>query len=170
VTTTHRHRSVTRPAFAPGRVLRGWTALLLTGVASLSGCYVHTPLAGAPRPGSTVVLDLNDRGRLALGDSIGSSAAEIRGAVEASSDSSYVLRVESVRYLNGQFNRWSGEPLLVRADLVGRARERQFSRKRSWALGLGTAAAIVAVALTTDLFGSGSIGRTTERPPPTGTQ
>jgi hypothetical protein len=164
------HRQTVRPAFAPGRAWRGWTALLLTGVASVSGCYTQVPVVGAPKPGTTVVLDLSDRGRLALGDSIGSSAARIQGIVQSSSDSSYVLRVSSVQYLNGQSNRWSGEPLTVRADLVGRTQERQLSRKRTWAAGIGVAAAVLVVLLTTDLIGSGSLGRSSEPPPPIGQQ
>jgi len=166
----HGHRPVDRPTLPSVRTLRGWTALLLTAVASLSGCYVQVPISGTPRPGTSLVLDLNDRGRLALGDSIGPSASRIQGTVQASSDSSYVLRVQSVQYLNGQTNTWSGEPLAVRADLIGRARERQYSRKRTWALGLATVAAIVAVAVTADLFGSGSLGGAKEPPPPGGTQ
>ena len=90
--------------------------------------------------------------------------------VEASTDSSYVLRVSSVRYLNGQSNQWSGEPLTVRANLVSSAQERKFSRSRTWALGLGVAAAVLAVFLTTDLLGSGSPGRDPGAPPPDGQQ
>lgn len=164
----HRDLLVSRPAPSRGRIRRGRAALALAAVSWLSGCYVHAPVTGAPRPGTTVVLDLNDRGRAALGDSIGPSAEQIQGAVATSSDSSYVLRVESVRYISGQTNRWSGEPLLVRADLVGRMRERQFSRKRTLVLGLGAAAAILAVALSTDLFGSGELGRVIDPPPPLG--
>ena len=157
------HHSV-RPARAPGRAWRGWTALLLTGVASVSGCYTMAPVTAAPQPGTTLVLDLSDRGRVALSDSIGQSASQIMGVLDSSRDSSYVLRVSSVQYLNGQINRWAGEPLAVRMDLVGQARERRFSKTRSWGLGLGVAAAILGVALTTDLFGSGSLGRFTEPP------
>ncbi|HEU4630023.1 MAG TPA: hypothetical protein VFS08_09750 [Gemmatimonadaceae bacterium] len=164
MTNLHHDHPAARPALAPGRAVRGWTALLLTAVASLSGCYTQVPVAGPPQPGTTLVVDLNDRGRLALGDSIGPSAEQIQGIVEASSDSSYVLRVESVRYLNGQTNRWSGEPLSLRTDLVGRARMRQFSRSRTWAVGLGVAAAVLTFALTTDLFGSGSLGKVHEPP------
>lgn len=141
-----------------------------TALSVLLGCYVQAPLAGAPQPGTTVVLDLNDRGRLALGDTIGASAARVTGLVERGSDSAYVLRVTAVQYLNGQTNKWSGEPLTVRADLVGRARTRQYSRKRTWALGIGAAAAVVAFALGADLLGDGGLGKTSEPPPPIGTQ
>jgi hypothetical protein len=157
-----RHQVTARPALLPRRVWRGWTALVLAGVSSITGCYTQRPVTGAPPPGTTVVLDLSDRGRVALGDSIGTAASRIEGVVQSSSDSSYVLRVSSVQYLNGQSNRWSGEPLSVRTDLIGRTRERQFSRSRTWALGLGVAAAILTVALTTDLFGRGTLGRSND--------
>lgn len=161
---SHRsHRSV-RPAFKPARAWRGWTALLLTGVASLSGCYTTRPVSGVAPPGAELVLQLSDRGRTALGDSIGPSADQIRGTVESARDSSYVLRVASVQYLNGQTNRWTGEPLTVRMDLVNRTQQRQFSRSRTWGLGLGVAAAILAVALSTDLLGNSSRGATDEGP------
>jgi len=166
VSTVPRHRLTARPAFAPARAWRGWTALLLAGVAPITGCYTMRPVTGEVPPGVELVLDLNDRGRSVLGDSIGQSATRIQGAVEAVRDSSYVLRVNSVQYINGQTNRWSGEPLTVRMDLVGRTRERQFDRKRTWAIGLGIAAVIATVALTTDLFGRGEFGRFNENPGP----
>ena len=144
--------------------------VLLSALTVLPGCYVQVPLTGAPQPGTTVLLDLNDRGRIALGDSIGPAAARISGLVEGGGDSTYVLRVTSVRYLSGQVNQWSGEPLVVHSDLVGRARTRQYSRKRTWALGIGAAAAVVAFALGQDLLGRGDLGKTTEPPPPVGTQ
>lgn len=162
----NRHQLTTRPAFAPGRLWRGWTALLLAGVSSVSGCYTQRPVTGVVPPGSTVVLDLSDRGRAALGDSIGPSASRIQGLVESSTDSSYVLRVSSVQYINGQSNRWSGEPLAVRSDFVSRTRERRYSRARTWGAGLAIAAAIVVVALSTDLFGRGTLSRDPVLPPP----
>ena len=162
---TARHRSAARAALGSRR-WRAVTALVLTGISTLSGCYTSVPVTTTPAPGSTLVLDLNDRGRVALGDSIGSSAARLEGVVQSSSDSSYVLRVSSVRYLNGQSNQWSGEPLTVRANLVGSAQERKFSRSRTWALGLGVAAAVLAVFLTTDLLGSGNPSRDPGTPPP----
>jgi hypothetical protein len=143
-------------------------ALLLAGVTSLGGCYTYTPVVSTPAPGSALVLDLNDRGRLTLGDSIGPSASTVEGLVQAASDSQYVLRVSAVRYLNGQSNKWAGEPHTLRTDFVGRARERSYSRARTWALGIGAAAAVLVLALSTDLLGSGTPKRTTEPPPQQG--
>jgi hypothetical protein len=161
-------RTVVRPAFAPGRARRGWIAMLLTAMSTLSGCYRSVPVESTPAPGATLVLDLNDRGRLTLGDSIGPSASRIEGVLAASSESSYVLRVASVQYLNGQFNRWSGEPLTIRNDLIGRARERQFSRSRTILAGVGLAAAVAALLLVADLNGSGTLSGGQNPPPPIG--
>ena len=165
--TVDRSRSAARPASAPGRARRARAALLLalTLQPALAGCYSTVPVETTTAPGSTLVLDLNDRGRVALGDSIGASAARIEGVLATRSESSYVLRVSSVQYLNGQSNRWSGEPLTVPADLVGRARERRYSRARTYGLAAGVVATIVAVVASTDLFGANGPGRTVEPPP-----
>jgi hypothetical protein len=134
--------------------LRVWTALLLVGATSLAGCYTTRPVNSAPVPGRTVLLDLNDRARVELGDRIGPSAARIDGVVQTQNDTMYVLHVSSVTYLNGQSNKWSGEPLTVPASLVSRARVREFSRSRTTAVGIGIAAALAAVFMKADFFGS----------------
>jgi hypothetical protein len=134
--------------------LRVWTALLLVGATPLAGCYTTRSVNSAPVPGTTVLLDLTDRGRTELGDRIGPSAARVDGVVQTQSDTMYVLHVSSVTYLNGQSNKWSGEPLTVPASLVSRARLREFSRSRTTAVGLGIAAALAAVFMNADFFGS----------------
>lgn len=163
-----------RPAAAAGRVparrpLRTRLALLLAGATSLGGCYTYVPVASVPAPGASLVVDLNDRGRLALGDSIGPSALTVTGVVQSASDSQYVLRVSSVSYLNGRSNQWSGEPLSLRTDLVGQARQKNYSRSRTWALAIGATAAVLGFVLTQDLLGnSGGPKRIPGSPPPEG--
>jgi hypothetical protein len=134
--------------------VRDQMVLLLAGISPLAGCYTTRPVASAPAPGATVLLDLNDRARVDLGERIGPSAARIDGVVQSQNDTMYVLRVSSVTYLNGQSNKWSGEPLTVPASLVSRARLREFSRSRTTAVGLGIAAVLAAVFLKADFFGS----------------
>ena len=102
-----------------------------------------------------MVLDLTDRARVDLGERIGPSASRIEGIVQERNDTAYVLRVSSVAYLNGQSNKWSGEPLTVPSSLVARARLREFSRSRTTAIGAGIAAALAAVFISTDFFGLG---------------
>jgi hypothetical protein len=118
------------------------------------GCYTTQPVASAPVPGTTVVLDLNDRARYLLGDRIGPAAASIEGIVQPGSDSGYVLNISSVSYLNGQSNRWSGERFTVARDLVSQAWQREFSRTRTTALGVGLAAALVSFVIKTRLLGN----------------
>jgi hypothetical protein len=134
---------------------RAWAVLLL-GVAPLLGCYTSYELTTAPAPGTTVVLDLNDLARVQLGDRIGPSAGSIEGVVQAGSDSGYVLNISSVKYLNGQSNQWSGERFTVAPGLVTHAWQREFSRSRTTALGLGIAAAIASAVLKADLSGKSS--------------
>jgi len=139
-----------RPAAGRG----GAGALLLACLTT--GCYAYTPLRASPTPGSRVALELNDRGRVALGDSVGESADRIEGRVQVSSDSSYVLRVSSVRYTNGQTNAWTNEPLTVRADLVRTVAERRLSRGRTFAAVGSTVAIVVGFVLSRDLLGIGN--------------
>ena len=171
MTTTVHHRALAHRPRSSRRVGRAWAALLLTASSTLGGCYTNLPVAGVPAPGSTLVLDLTDRGRVALSDSVGPSANRIEGVAAAGgSDSSYALRVSSVQFLNGQTNRWNGEPLNVRADLVGRAQERRFSRGRTYGLAALVVAAIVTVIVTTDLFVAGDAIPDPGTPPPDGQQ
>lgn len=155
------------PAVVPGRVRRGWSVLLLAGLSPLAGCYATRPVTTAPAPGTTLLLDLSDRGRVALGDRVGQSAATIEGVLQSPGDTVYRLRVSSVTYLNGQNNRWSGESLAVPLDLVSRARYREFSRSRTTAVGVGIAAALVTLFTSTNFLGSGGVEKV-PNPPPTG--
>lgn len=134
----------------------------------MTGCYTTLPLHSMPASGSEVVLDLNDRGRVALGDRIGPSASVIDGEIETPNDTAYALRVKSVRYLNGQSNQWSGERLTVPANLVSQATQRNFSRARTVALSAGLATALALFIKGVSLFGnsSGSPGGGSPTPPP----
>jgi hypothetical protein len=133
----------------------------------LAACYSMQSVAAVPAPGSTVVLELNDRARVALGDRIGPSAASIEGIVQTGTDSVYVLRISSVQYLNGQSNRLSGEPVAVDRGFVGQAWQREFSRSRTTSLSLGLAAALFTLVRQAKFFSTGS-GPIPGDPPPGG--
>ena len=160
--------STDRATFVSTRRWRAWTALVLAVVSTLTGCYSTRPLTTAPVPGTTVVLDLNDRARVQLGDRIGPSAASIEGVVQPGSDSGYVINISSVKYLNGQTNQWSGERFTLSPTLVTQAWQREFSRSRTMSLGLGITAAIVTLMLKTDFLSKTGGGQPTNPPPPTG--
>jgi hypothetical protein len=133
---------------------RGAASVAALGLLLTLGCYTYTPVSTRPEPGTRVALDLNDRGRVALGDSIGTSADRIEGILQPQSgDSAYVLRVKSVRYLNGETNNWTDEPLTVRSEHVRSATERRFSRRRTTIAVASSTAAFVAFVVSRNFFG-----------------
>lgn len=124
-----------------------------------AGCYVNRPLAAAPEPGINVLLELNDRGRVALADSVGESASQIEGALVSRRDSVFVVRVRAVEYLNGQRQRWTGEALTIREDHLRDVHARQISRGRTAVVAGVVSSSLIAFILSRDLFGLGGGGR-----------
>jgi hypothetical protein len=134
-----------------------WSCGLLVFAAGMaSGCYVYTPVAGPPEPGARLSFDLNDRGRVGLGERIGVSARKVEGTLKSNADSAYQLNVISVQYLNGERNNWTGEPLTVAREFVGAMKQRQFSRSRTWLTAAAIAVGTTAFIVTRGLLGSGS--------------
>lgn len=155
MTLHHADRSGSRLALAPGGVRRAVATVLLITVPA-AGCYSTRPIQTAPEPGTKVLLDLNDRARVTLGERIGQSAERIEGNLQSMTDSSYVVRISGVRYIDGQFAQWSGELFTVPKEFVARARRQDFSRARTWGLVAGATAAIVFAVLKANLIGGGS--------------
>jgi hypothetical protein len=142
----------------PRRFCGGCMLVFLSGVAS--GCYVYGPAPGDATPGTRVLLELNDRGRVGVGNNIGPTGGVVEGIVQSNSDSAYSLLVRRVEYMNGQSNAWNGERLIVPKEFVGNARERTFSPSRTWLAAGGLVLAAVAFISSRQLlgFGSGSKG------------
>lgn len=135
-------------------LVRACLLAFLNGIAS--ACYTNVPVTGVTSPGSVIVLDVNDRGRVGLGENIGPLASSVEGALQSQNDSVYTLRVTSVGYLNGQTNRWTGEPLSIRKDFVAGVKEHKFAPARTWLVAAGATAAVLGFALTRGLLGSGN--------------
>lgn len=129
---------------------------LVVAAAATTGCYAYRPVATAAAPGTVVSATLTDAGRVSIGKSVGEGARKIEGQVESVSDTTYVLRMRSVTYLNGQTNDWSGERLSVPRQLVTDVKERFFSRKRTAMAVAGGIGSVVAFILTRSLIGGGS--------------
>jgi hypothetical protein len=134
--------------------------MLACSAAVIAGCYVYTPAPVTPAAGSHLLLELNDRGRVGLGDSIGPSAQTIEGTTIFGSDSAFKLGVTRVGYLNGQSNKWSGEPLLIARDFVAKVTQEKFSKSRTWLTATGLTAAAVAFISSRGLLGFGSEAKT----------
>ncbi len=154
-----------------GRVggARAWTrrfraGLVLSLAAAptlLTGCYTYTrydvPVT-APAAGTSpeVALEITDRGRVQLADSLGAGVVRIEGRLTGATSDVYQLNVRSVRYLRGDPVRWSGEPLSVPRENVAATYERRFSRTRTLLTAAGVLGGAVALLLATDLIGRGN--------------
>ena len=134
-------------------------AVLAVALLAASGCYVNQPLDAASEPGTTVVLAVNDRGRVALADSVGESVAQIEGALVSRRDSVYVVRVRAVEFLNGQRHRWTGEPLTIREEHLRDVHARRMSRGRTAVVAGVISTSVIAFIVSRDLFGTGGGGR-----------
>lgn len=122
----------------------------------MTACYTTAPLAPTPVPGTKVVLDLNDQGRVQLGDRIGPGATTIEATFDARTDTTVRVRVDAVRYLNGETNAWTGEPMTIPTRLVGQSWQRSFSRGRTAAIGAAVAGALILLIRNTSFLGSSS--------------
>jgi hypothetical protein len=107
-----------------------------------------------------VLLDLNDQGRLQLGDRIGPGARTIQAKLDARTDTTVQVRVDAVRYVNGQTNAWSGEAMTIPMRFVSQSWQRNFSRGRTAAIAAAVTGALVLLISNTNLLGSSSGGGT----------
>ncbi|MGZ8377142.1 MAG: hypothetical protein ACXW61_05435 [Gemmatirosa sp.] len=148
-------------------------AATLAGALGLStGCYTTRPIMGIPDAGTPVVAALNDRGRVAMADSLGQNVERVEGtAVSRQGDSSVVLAVNRVRFISGEETRWRGEQLTFRMSSLRGFEERRFSRARTGALVGLAVGAMVAFIVTRQLVSDGTGGDRDgggTQPPPAG--
>lgn len=130
------------------------------GLAMLcGGCYVNQPLmdaSPAPAPGSRLVLELTDAGRVAMGRQLGPEVATVEGALVEASDSQFVLGVSSIVNLWGVPTRWEGERVAFNTGFVRRMFARRLSPGRTAVTVAGATAGFVAFVLTRNLLGGGN--------------
>jgi hypothetical protein len=162
-----RRASNARPAaYSARRITGGLFLAFLSGVAS--GCYVNTPIVSAPQPGAVLNFDLNDRGRVGLGENLGPAVLTIQGTLGSQTDSVYAIGVSQVGYLNGQSNKWNGEALTIPKAFVRDVSERKYSPSRTYLVAAAAVAGFVAFAASRHLLGLGSPDREPGNPPPGG--
>jgi hypothetical protein len=122
--------------------------------AALAGCYAYAYAPATPLSGQYVSLDLNDRGRVALVDSVGPSVARVEGLLASSDDSVLALHVARTVGMRGEIVRWNGESVTVRREYVGQLRERHLSTARTAVLAGSVAVGVGAFMASRGLFGS----------------
>lgn len=169
--TRSRRHPVRRPARSrAGRwaVLRRVAPAVLVFV--LAGCYTHRPLYTAPEPGMRVLLELNDRGRVALEHNVGPEVATVEGVVNAVVDSQLVVSVIRTHGIYGSDVRWAGESVVFRPEYLRAMGERRYSRGKTLALASVVASGALAFMATRSLVGGGNEDNSSPPPivPPAG--
>jgi len=127
----------------------------------LQGCYETLPLQQGPPPSTvTVQLSLNDKGRVAVGDKLGTGVAKIEGVVTAQDAQSYTVAVSHVMQTNGNVSTWNGELVTVAKDGTDGYQIHRYNKTRTVALAVAITAGVVVFFLTTKLLGGGNTNDT----------
>ena len=122
----------------------------------LAGCYVLQPVTSAGfEPGSTLAMDVNDVGRLALGGLMGPEIAHIEGRLIGTEGDEYEVAVKSVKLIRGGNQIWNGERVRIKKEYVSYTYERRFSKSQTLALAAVATAGVFVVATKLNLFGLG---------------
>jgi len=162
-----RHREATgslarRCASGPGprgrrRVSRHIAAALVLASMAVAGCYTYVPFnAAQPDPGMQIEFELNDQGRVALGERLGPEVAKVDGSLVSATPTEYTLHVNRVQYLHGTASSWGGESVVLRQEDVKGILERRFSKGRTFAAIASGAVAVGAFIATRSLIGNGT--------------
>jgi hypothetical protein len=135
----------------------------------LAGCYTMQPLVGSrpePAPGTRLVIELTDAGRVAMANQMGPDVARFESRLVRQTDSAYVLSVSLVVGAWGAQTRWSGEQVALRTEYVRSIGERRFSVGRTALAVAGATASAMAFVLTRSLLGGGISSDPNDRPTP----
>ncbi len=143
------------PCAVPGRAVRGAVAILLL-VPHLTGCFQFVPVSRSDVPGGAEVsLGITDQGRVALAEPVGPGIRRLDGRVVENSDTSLVLAVTAVKFIDLDVTMYrDGERVEIAHQHISEIRERRLSQSRSW-IAAGLAAAGVAALLLISIVGFG---------------
>jgi hypothetical protein len=156
------------PANRSGRVWRRFVGgLCAAGVLLQAGCYSYLPVQTAlPATGTRMAVVINDRGRVAIGDRVGSAVELVEGLLVATDSSAVTIEVYRTTDMRGRDASWTGESVRIPKDAISGYRERVLSKRKTAVLVGGLIGAIVVSAWATnfDLF-SGFTKADPETPP-----
>ncbi len=99
---------------------------------------------------------LNDKGRLAVSDKLGSAVDKVEGTITAQNSDSYTLAVSQVYQLGGNSSKWNGEPVTIAKDGTAGYQIHRFNQTRTVVLAVAIVAAAVWFLTATKLIGGGS--------------
>jgi hypothetical protein len=140
----------------------------IASLAAMTACYTYPsrPLTEVS-PSAVVSAKINDVGRVALAEPVGSGIDRISGQVVQQEDTAVRLMVSEVHFLNGLSNKWSGQEVTLRPQYVTTVSQRTYSRQRTMAaVIIGALLAVTALTASfTGLF-SGNSGQDKPGEPP----
>lgn len=152
---------VRRVAQATGRALMVnlYRAVAATGIAStvvsVSGCYTYAARSTSDiKPNLYISAEINDAGRVALGQRVGPEVMRMDGQVVEQTDSSVQLMVSKVTYLNGFSDTWQGQSVSLRTQDIKSVTQRTYSKSRTALLIGAMAAGLILTVLTLSFVGA----------------
>ena len=130
-----------------------WSVAVL--LPASQACYEYVPIESAAAPiGQLVELRITDPGRVGLAPRFGPGLDRVEGRLVAQRGNDLTLNVLSVRNLDGQHTRWSGESVELDRGFVGSVKGRKLSVVRT-SLVATAAAAVVVFTAARSLNGGG---------------
>ena len=136
-------------------------------IRNIGNSYTFKPLqTSVPATGNRVAVMLNDRGRYALGDKLGSAVDKVDGLLVEVDSAKVTLEVYRTTDLRGNTASWTGERVQVPKDAISGYQERQFSKRRTWILVGTTVGAVVVSMLMVNLNLFGGFSHTDPGTPP----
>ena len=96
----------------------------------------------APPVGQIVELQVTDRGRVGLGDRLGPGVQLITGRLVSEQPNDFVIAITSIKNIDGETTRWSGDTTRVDRGFIATVKGRQFSATRTALIAVAAGAAV----------------------------
>lgn len=109
---------------------------------------------------------LNDQGRAALSDRLGTAVDKIEGDFVAMRDDAYVIQTYKVMQLNGNSTHWNGEQVSIAKQHAAGFQLRRLNAVKTTLVAAGVVAGIAAIFLGKSLITGGGSEKTPETPEP----
>jgi len=114
-------------------MIRSRLPVVLSSLFTVAGCFSTQPVTGGVTPeiGSRVVLEINDAGRMGLGNTMGTEIDRVDGVMLQKDTIGMTIAVKHVVGLRGSVQVWNDELVRIDDHFVSTVSLRQFSRSRS---------------------------------------
>ena len=96
------------------------------------GCYTTIPVTGAATlPAGLVTIQVNERGRLLVGNKLGSLVDKVVGRIVRADSVNIEIAVETAEDVRGSLARWGGEKFTIPREGIGTMSTKKTSRWRT---------------------------------------